>query len=284
MNPISVLEACVAFAERRRSVRGLALFGSYARREQTALSDLDLVLLGEEDRSVDEIFQDLLGSLTGQPWGVLHPESNKWILFFDEGIQKVDLFIVHDIEEIERYFRNSRIRSATDSILVDKDGQFQKLFSTEMINPGCSNLVELTNVTVEKFLDCFDHAAYYIKKDDPYLFYFNYSIALFHIAELMQIERGDDFLLYSPRNLLNHISPIRKEQLCKLSTGILCNDDILYLHQMSKSFLDIYHQISEQQMGLRWSNISLRSFFEKSFAELDLLSLEENDGSVSHLL
>ena len=261
--PASVLEACVVFAEDRKPVRGLALFGSYARKEQTALSDLDLALLLEEECSADEMLQDLLAFLTQKPWAMLHPEINKWILFFDEGIQKVDLFIIHDVKEIERYLRGSRVRSATDSILVDKDGRFQGLFNAERIKSGRSNLLELTNTAVEKFLDSFDHAVYYARKDDPYLFYFNYTIALFHLAEMMQIELGDDSYLYSPRNLLSRISPIRKEQLSTLSTGIPCNDEIMRLRQISETFLDIYQQVSQQQIGLQWSNASLEVFFEK---------------------
>lgn len=269
MKPVSSLEACVDFAEYRRSVRGLALFGSYARKEQTVLSDLDLALLLEVGCSAEGIFQDLIGSLTRKPWAVLHPEDNKWILFFDEEIPKVDLFIIHDVKEIERYFRSSRIQSVVDSILVDKDGQFQTLFNAETIDTGCLNLSELTNTAMEKFLDCFDHAVYYARKDDLYLFYFNYTIALFHLAELIQIELGDDSYLYSPRDLLNRVSPVRKEQFSMLSIEIPCNDKIVYLYQISESVLDVYQQISRQQTKLQWSMASLGVFFEKQFAKLD---------------
>lgn len=275
--PASALEAGMVFAEERRQIRGLVLFGSYARKEQTALSDLDLVLLLEEGCCADEMLQDLLTSLAQKPWAVLHPETNKWILFFEEGIQKIDLFIVHDVKEIERYLRGPRIQSAADSILVDKDGQFQTLFAAEAINTGHSNLSELTNVAVEKFLDCFDHAVYYARKDDPYLFYFNYTIAIFHIAELMQIELGDDSYLYSPRNLLSRISPVRKEQLSMLSTGIPLDDEIVCLRQISESFLDVYQQISRQQIGLQRSNASLETFFKKQLSYPDMRSLDEND-------
>jgi len=277
MKPTDILETFVIFAEHQKHVRGLAQFGSYARKEQTTLSDLDLVLIIEEKCSIEETLQDLLESLTGKPWAVLHPKTNKWVLFFGEKIQKVDLFIIQDLKEIEKYFRNSKIRSASDSILVDKDGKLQHLFKVEEIDPEGSDLLALTNITIDKFLDCFDHAIYYTKKKDSYLFYFNYSIALFHIAELMQVELGDDFLLYSPRNLLNRISPLRKDQLSGLSTGINRNDELVYLHKMSEIFLDLCQEISEQQSGLRWNRLSLEMFFKKHFAGLDKASDAGND-------
>lgn len=266
-NASEILEVMKNFSTHQKSIRGLALFGSYARKEQSVLSDLDLVMIIDKNESNEEVFQNLLSALTQKPGAILHPLTNKWILFFSNGIQKVDLFIVHTVKEIEHFFRNSQIRSGADAILVDKDEQLEGLIAIGKMNLSPQDISAMINGTVEKFLESFYLAAYYSGKGDRYLFFFNYSIAHFHLAELMQIETDDYSYLYSPRNLLDRITPGRKEQLERTSIGVAHSDERMHLHNIAKVFLEVYWEIPRQHADLQWKIPSIEAFFEKNLGD-----------------
>jgi len=193
--------------KKQSNINAAILFGSLARGDQNFHSDLDLILWIENEKShaqIVDLCNDFWESREGLVIDVLRKKS---IVVYTKELKKIDLLIIHQLEELDRYYLGSRIPAnlIPSSILFDR---------TNLVNHHLKNLVEInqpknevhdSSNLINYFLFAFEVCSKQHAKSDGYQFYFNYNIALNTLIQLQCILSGNTSSLYSPKKVTSSI-------------------------------------------------------------------------------
>lgn len=261
-SPSHVLEVITAYTQQNPTIRGLGLIGSFARHDNGPRSDIDLVILIDQKTSAESFIERFIRDLSLDIRELLKPNPNKIIFFIGDGYLKVDVFIVHDLSDIEKYYRSPPIPKVEDTILVDKDEVLYSTFIRWIHNPVNNNLASLVIDTTEKFLESFELASRYAYLGDVYRFYFNYNIALFNYASLIQLEMGDDTYLYTPRRLIDRMDVHKRDSIVKLVPSLMISKAFPQLEELGDEYCKIYEHLFLSNKGLPRTTANIRSFIK----------------------
>ncbi|WP_220681080.1 nucleotidyltransferase domain-containing protein [Methanofollis formosanus] len=241
-----VLEEVRGFAGSHKDVRGMVLTGSWARGEETEQSDLDLFLIARTDP--DTLLHDLADAMDARE--VIRSKPEKGVFFLGDTYLKADITVVSDTSEIEKMYRGSRITDPSRSVLVDKDGTVRAAVSTWIRPPEIPDLMpEIAKVT-ESFMEMFELASRYAAQNDAYRFYFTYNIALARYAALLQLQKGNDAYLYTPRSLLEEMDAEGQRAFRNLAASLDLKDAAELLERLSKAFVRAYRHLHSRHPNL----------------------------------
>lgn len=262
-SPSYVLEIVTSYVHKNTAIRGLGLIGSWARHDYGPRSDIDLIILIDSGTSIESFIEGLASGIALDIRESLKPYSNKIIFFVGDDFLKIDIFVVHDLSDIEKYYRSPPIPKVEDTILVDKDGVLYSTFIRWINNPINSNLTSLIIDTTEKFLESFELASRYAYQDDAYRFYFNYNIALFYYASLVQLETGDYTYIYTPRKLLDHMDAHKRDSIITLVPSLIISEAFPHLKALGKEYSSVYNRLSLRYKGLPRKTANIRRFIKR---------------------
>lgn len=229
------------FARNNDDIEGLAILGSHARGDAGPKADLDLVLFVPKAMP-EKILSEAIDFLFPLNKFVIKPNTKKWTIFLGSEFLRVDLNAIQEISGIKVMYQGSLIDNPDKAVLIDKKGFLINTFrewKDETIK-GETDLFSLVSVEVEKFLDAFETASRYANQSDVFRFYFNYNLAFTRYARLVQLEKGNDSFLYTPRRFLENMSTDRQRSTEGLASTLKLSDIPPKLEHMAAEFLLTY--------------------------------------------
>lgn len=262
MKTSRILEKMKSFTSTHPEVSGLALLGSHARGDAGPWADIDLVFLVPRQEVITDVLEDCTSFLSNEIKHIIRPESNKWVILTTAHHCKIDINAVADISDIEPFYRSSKIADPTNAILVDKEGFINKAFRTWSNDEGNSDLSILVNNEVEKFIESFELASRYAQQGDVFRFYFNYNLSLTRYGRLVQLERDNDALLYTPRKLLEGMGQNQRRATERLAAPLVLSEIRPILNRLKAEFLSIYSKLHPRYHSLTRTNKKINDILQ----------------------
>lgn len=212
-----------------KSVSGIKagiLFGSVARGDNNYHSDMDIALWLNPSKE-KEILQAIETFWASHQGGAYYIPRKQSIFILTESLQKIDVLLVKDLNELNRNYLGSNIpiNRIEGSIIFDKTQKVAKHLKNlyhsdiQMIN------VYDTDYLINYFLFAFEGCSKHHAKSDGYKFYFNYNIAFHTLIQLQCKLKAYTQFLYSPKNVFYHAwDKERMEELYQLKGSLFLPD------------------------------------------------------------
>jgi predicted nucleotidyltransferase len=180
------------------------LYGSYARKESTGNSDLDIKLIVKE-KFDHEVFIETIKNEFNEPIKNINyiKLRNKIIIYFSE-LPKLEFGLCYSINDINRDFLGSEITVLEDIILFERNKKVTQIEKHLKQLLGSKKNIDTSyiNNLIDKFVYEFESSSSKHSRSDGYHFYFFYNIA-FHIAvQLQYISKGKEEYHFLPKNFI----------------------------------------------------------------------------------
>jgi predicted nucleotidyltransferase len=197
------------FAQRNLDVHAFLVFGSVARGDATARSDLDVAFI-TASRRADAVDASLSALLEQDlPIQVRDPRRPKRVLFSPDLHRRVEAFVLEDVAEIERYVRGTRLADPASAVLFDRTGAI-----TERLR-GLAPEEDAPDAEVDRHLRrfqlAFERGSRYHAASDAYRAHFEFGIAFESLARCAWLGAGQRGFVFLPRQLLQVVSPELRE-------------------------------------------------------------------------
>jgi len=198
----SIATTLTDWASTDERIRALVWYGSFARGETTAHSDLDAAVIVRADADITDIVDSCprrFGSrLRNYTCSVTRGEATFWI---DQVLTKVDLLIVSDPEGLAWLADSPDISPPRLIIALDKDNCCHALVERAS-RPVSRDARQLADEEIDKFIVAFEACSAAHRRSDGYQFYFQFNLALHRLARLVELARGHAVCLFLPKMLL----------------------------------------------------------------------------------
>lgn len=200
MRQLELIKQLPAWLKGIPSIDGAVLFGSFARGEGNANSDVDVAVFGDPD-----ILLPLLEKAAPQ-LGVAISRvlcvrmRSKIVVYFQAEHFRLEIMAYRDLEEFHRNYIGSAIpvERVGEIILLDRTGEFL----TQLVQRHSERVPESIEALVNKFLYEFEAASSYHRRSDGYRFQFFYQIALHVHVQLLCRLHGDSRFDFLPRYIM----------------------------------------------------------------------------------
>jgi len=193
-------------AERESEILACVVMGSLGRGDYKSSSDIDLIYLVDKNSKnrIHEIVNKQIQNF--ELYKITYPNPLKLIYYLQiskyenlNSLQKVDLYIVEDLAEVERFILGSNIINYSKAILVDKKGEATN-YLLNLKQRKKPKIEQAINYNISRFIEMFEMASRSHKKGDSYAYYFHYNISYHHLIVLKYISLGETNFLYLPKN------------------------------------------------------------------------------------
>lgn len=198
----------IEFSKQTPEVQALLLFGSVARGDATARSDLDLAIVTNRGSAARVTALAEQAFSTAHPKQVRDPRRPKLVLFSAELDRRVELFVVDDEGEVERYVRGSRLPDPSSAILYDRDGTMRDRVRVMSEEDGAPETE--VDAQLRRFQLAFERGSRYHAASDAFRARFDLEIAHEALARAAWVGSGRRGFVFSPRYLLYALAdPLR---------------------------------------------------------------------------
>jgi predicted nucleotidyltransferase len=200
MRQLELIKLLPAWLESLPTVQSAVLFGSFARGEGNANSDVDVAVLGEPDNLLPllELAAPQLGMAISKVIRV--QMRSKIVVYFQAEHFRLEIMAYRDLEEFHRNYIGSAIplERVGEIILLDRTGEFL----TQLLQGHSERVPESIEALVNKFLYEFEAASSYHRRSDGYRFQYFYQIALHVHVQLLCWLHGDSRFDFLPRYIM----------------------------------------------------------------------------------
>ncbi len=181
------------------NIAGAALIGSFGRNAPTYNSDIDVLLLVEQNFE-PHTFIESMRTWFPDTFTIRYFEIRNKIVVFFNNMPKLELIINHQITELERLFVGSEIYSTSGIILKDHDKQIADFLNKCILKTVGKpfDFEKSFRETTNKFLYDFESCSYWHSRSNAYKAYFNYNLALNDCFQLQKIQNRNVSQLYLP--------------------------------------------------------------------------------------
>ena len=204
MNYENIVARLKTYAESNAKIDALLVIGSYAREEMEPYSDLDIVIVSQQEPV--EILNDVVDQFGSIVTYKIGESEEKSILFLSKKLLRVDLLAVKDPLKAKKLFLGSRIRNLNKSILVDKTHSLYSKLEKWNSEPK-QELSEVINTETSKFLISFESASTAARKGDVFQSYFQHNLALTRLGKAYPTRKRRRLLSLSTKEF--HVSTSR---------------------------------------------------------------------------
>ena len=265
LNHEEVVEIVVNYAKANSHTRSLIALGSFARKDYHHYSDIDLALILEKDSSknsisdeLEDLFQkDLNFSLKTEP-------PYNLTLYLGEELLKLDLYLIEEFEEIEKYIWGSCTSNPINAILYDKLGWLEKKLMTLKPPNSVKTEIEIKN-QINKFLYAFEAFSNAHRSSDGYRSYFEYNLALHRLVRIIYLMRGGRDFLFLPRKFVpDYLSPTEQNFFKQLNGKIYLRD----VNSTKRRLLDFFYKILQELINKftsHFNSMEIRRFCERIY-------------------
>ncbi len=183
-------------------IQAALLIGSGARKAMHAKSDVDYLIIVNQEFSIETLIQKITQLFSNMPQYHTLSFSKKKILFFlDHDFIRVEFMWYEDFSEIEPLFLGSEIQDPKDSIVFDHTGKLQGYLNQLLIQNQNNMNETLQNEAfnlIARFIDYFESASMAHSRNDFHKFFILHTKVLSILARIIYLAQGYTRFRYMP--------------------------------------------------------------------------------------
>ncbi|WP_452232072.1 tyrosine-protein phosphatase [Lacinutrix sp. MEBiC02595] len=262
MKHIKIIENLKTIFPKTENIEAALLYGSYARKESTGNSDLDVKLIVNDAFDAHDFIAFIKNELSENIKGInLIQLRNKVVVYFED-LPKLEFGLCYSLEAIERDFLGSEITNIEEVILFERDEHKTQLdlFLQDLLVLKEDNKIgeKDINALIQKFTYEFESCSSKHSRSDGYQFYYFYNIA-FHVAiQLNYLAKGKRAYYFLPKNLMtSELSTEEQADFPKLNGTTFLPE----ANKRKRALLDFFYGAIEQLVTKK-RFIELKGFCE----------------------
>ncbi len=268
MNHNEIVSTLNEYSYHNSHVKALFAIGSYARNDLEPYSDLDLVMLSDEDPKL--LFSGMEEKIGREIHFILTEGPTKRVYLLGDNLLKLDLIVAQRPDEVKALYLGSRITKSTDSVILDKTGILSMILQKWTDESLGENIVSLINSEVEKFLISFEAASSTARREDVFQSYFHYNLSLTRYIRLLQLQMDDTSFLYCPKRIMNRLPSYQNTRIERLEGTLRLYDLRKTLEQLATEFRETHSRLYWTHSGITRTPKEVDSFM-REVLDRDLL-------------
>lgn len=251
MRHIQTITALKKFLPEINSIDIALLYGSYARKDATGNSDLDIKLIVNESFDVSSFIDFLQEEFKGYYNNVTYIKLRNKIVVYFKNQPKLEFGICYNTEAIKRDFLGSEISNIENVVLFERDPNVTKIESYLEDLLSIKKNVEIDeqsiNELIDKFVYEFESCSAKHSRSDGYQFYYFYNIA-FHLAvQLDYLAKGKKEYHFLPKNFMTtELSAEEQVTFQKLSGTVFLPE----ANKRKRALLDFFYNAIKHLLPL----------------------------------
>lgn len=185
------------------------LYGSYARKDATGNSDLDIKIIVNKSFSTTILITHLQEEFKGYFISIKHIKLRNKVVVYFKNEPKLEFGICYKREAIKRDFLGSEITNIQDIILFERniiETNIEAYLKQLLASKKDVEIDEkIINELIDKFVYEFESSSSKHSRSDGYQFYYFYNIA-FHLAvQLDYLAKGKKKYYFLPKNFMTAV-------------------------------------------------------------------------------
>ena len=241
LNHKEIVTTLKDYSSQNKGIKALIALGSYARGNLEPYSDLDLVMISDENP--DPIFLNLEEKLDDHFRFKLSEGATKRVYLLGDNLLKLDLIVAKTPDEVKTLYLGSRITNVAESIVLDKTSSLTSIFQKWIEEEPPEDIVSLVNSEVEKFLISFEAASSAARREDVFQSYFHYNLSLTRYIRLLQLQMEDPSFLYCPKRIMNRLPAYQVTRLERLGGTLRLYELRGKLDQLATEFREAHSKL-----------------------------------------
>lgn len=206
MRHIKTIEILKVLLPKIESIDVALIYGSYARKDATGNSDLDIKIIVNKYFNETSVISILQEEFRGHYIAIKHIKLRNKIVVYFTNMPKLEFGICYDIEAIKRDFLGSEINNIKNVVLFERDPKITKIESYLEYLISIKKNVEIDEDSIDELIDKFiyefESCSSKHSRSDGYQFYYFYNIA-FHLAvQLNYLSKGKKEYHFLPKNYM----------------------------------------------------------------------------------
>lgn len=243
------LEKLKSLLEAQSGIQLAVVYGSYARKDFTPNSDLDIHIIRNEELNFKSLVNELKQLFNDELRYVLPVAQKEKVVLYFKDYPKIEISISNKTDKLKRDFIGSEITDIESAIIhkAEDSSEVQDLIGE--LEKGVPEYLNKTTLStyideiIDRFLYEFENCSSSHGKSDGYRFYFFYNIALHSLIQLESLKYGTDSFNFLPKQLTSKIiqEEYDQKEIYALAGSIYLPD----ANKKKRSLLDRFYKTVE---------------------------------------
>lgn len=262
MKHLKIMENLKTAFPKTENIEAALLYGSYARKESTGNSDLDVKLIVNDKFNAQDFIADIKNEFSETIKRINYIQlRNKVVVYFDD-LPKLEFGLCYNLEAINRDFLGSEIINIENIILFERN-EIETQINTYLkhlltLKEDCKLSKNDIGALIEKFTYEFESCSSMHSRSDGYQFYYFYNIALHIAIQLNYLAKGKREYYFLPKNLMtSELSVEEQTDFPKLNGTTFLPE----ANKRKRALLDFFYGATEQLVTKK-KFIELKEFCE----------------------
>jgi predicted nucleotidyltransferase len=225
------------------------LYGSFARKEATPNSDIDIQILVNNEFENKLLIDELLNEFHSEIFSIREVSMRNKIVVYFNSQPKIEFAICTNIAEIDRNYLGSEILNFADTILYESHlsqydirNYLEQLVGDYNIGKSTKAYEKQVSDLLDKFVYEFESCSVMHRRSDGYQFYFFYNIALQLAIQLNHYSKGQSKFNFLPKNFITNIlTKVEQKEFYSLKATLFLPE----ANQQKRRLLDFFYSSIE---------------------------------------